>query len=112
MGSVGGDSCSVKAPKECAEFLNYATTTKVQEGYYKAFDAIPVNKQAQSVITQPYLKSAMDAFNKAPYASQFLDTLYGQNVGNALNVGVVNLLAGKGSPADIIKTVNQAAAKG
>jgi len=112
MGAVGGYSCSVKAPKECAEFLNYAATTKVQEGYYKAFDAIPVNKEAQSLITQPYLKSAMDAFNKAPYASQFLDTLYGQNVGNALNVGVVNLLAGKGSPSDIIKAVNQAAAKG
>lgn len=112
MGSVGGDSCSVKAPKECAEFLNYATTKNVQEGYYKAFDAIPVNKEAQSLITQPYLKTAIDDFNKAPYASQFLDTLYGQNVGNALNVGVVNLLAGKGSPADIITTVNQAAAKG
>jgi raffinose/stachyose/melibiose transport system substrate-binding protein len=112
MGSVGGDSCYVKAPKECAEFLNYAATTKVQEGYYKAFNAIPVNTEAQGVITETYLKSAMDAFNKAPYASQFLDTLYGQNVGNALNVGVVNMLAGKGSPKDIIATVNQAAAKG
>jgi raffinose/stachyose/melibiose transport system substrate-binding protein len=112
MGSVGGDSCSVKAPKECAEFLNYATTKKVQERYYKAFNAIPVNKEAQAVITESYLKDSMDAFNKAPYASQFLDTLYGQNVGNALNVGVVNMLAGKGSPADIITSVGQAAAKG
>ncbi|KQV06203.1 ABC transporter substrate-binding protein [Leifsonia sp. Root112D2] len=112
MGSVGGDSCSVKAPKECAEFLNYATTQSVQEGYYKAFNAIPVNKAAQGVITESYLKDSIKSFNDAPYASQFLDTLYGQNVGNALNVGVVNMLAGKGSPADIIKTVDQAAAKG
>jgi raffinose/stachyose/melibiose transport system substrate-binding protein len=112
MGAVGGNSCYVKAPKECAEFLNYLATTKSQESYYKAFDAIPVNKTAQGLITQSYLKSAIEAFNSAPYASQFLDTLYGQNVGNALNVGVVNMLAGKGTPADIIKTVNQAAAKG
>jgi raffinose/stachyose/melibiose transport system substrate-binding protein len=112
MGAVGGNSCYVKAPKECAEFLNYLATTKSQEAYYKAFDAIPVNKTAQGLITQSYLKSAIEAFNSAPYASQFLDTLYGQNVGNALNVGVVNMLAGKGTSADIIKTVDQAAAKG
>jgi raffinose/stachyose/melibiose transport system substrate-binding protein len=112
MGAVGGNSCYVKAPKECAEFLNYLLTKQSQESYYKAFQAIPVNKDAQGVITESYLKDAIDTFNKAPYASQFLDTLYGQNVGNALNVGVVNMLAGKGSPEDIIKSVNQAAAKG
>lgn len=112
MGSVGGNSCSAKAPKECAEFLNYLTTKKSQEAYYKAFNAIPVNKAAQALITESYLKDSIEEFNKAPYASQFLDTLYGQNVGNALNVGVVNMLAGKGSPDDIIKSVNQAAAKG
>jgi len=112
MGSVGGNSCSAKAPKECAEFLNYLMTKQSQESYYKAFNAIPVNKEAQAVITESYLKDAIQVFNKAPYASQFLDTLYGQNVGNALNVGVVNMLAGKGSPADIIKSVDQAAAKG
>jgi hypothetical protein len=41
----------------------------------------------------------------------WLDTMYGQNVGNALNVAVVNLLAGTGTPADIVKAVNDAAAK-
>jgi raffinose/stachyose/melibiose transport system substrate-binding protein len=38
--------------------------------------------------------------------------VYGQNVGNALNVSVVNLLAGKGDVAGIIKAVNDAAKKG
>ena len=40
----------------------------------------------------------LTAYNKAPYASQWLDTRYGQNVGNALNAAVVNMLAGKGTP--------------
>ena len=88
------------------------TTKDVQEGYYKAFNAIPANKDAQSVITEPYLKSVLEAYNKAPFVSQYLDTLYGQNVGNALNTAVVDVLAGKGAPADIIKAVNEAAAKG
>jgi raffinose/stachyose/melibiose transport system substrate-binding protein len=54
----------------------------------------------------------MKASNAAPYVSVWLDTLYGLNVGNALNASVVNLLAGKGSVADIISAVNNASAKG
>ena len=113
MGAVDGYSCSAKAPKkECTAFLNYMTEKPVQEAYYKAFNAIPANESAQSVVTEPYLKTVLDAYNKAPFVSNYLDTLYGQNVGNALNTSVVNLLAGKGDVSDIVKTVNQAAAKG
>jgi raffinose/stachyose/melibiose transport system substrate-binding protein len=43
---------------------------------------------------------------------QFLDTQYGQNVGNALNAAVVNLLAGKGTSAGIVSATSAAAAKG
>jgi raffinose/stachyose/melibiose transport system substrate-binding protein len=43
---------------------------------------------------------------------QFLDTEYGQNVGNAMNTAVVNLMAGKGTAADIVSGTNDAAAKG
>jgi raffinose/stachyose/melibiose transport system substrate-binding protein len=112
MGGADGFSCSAKAPKECADFLNYILTKPVQEGYYKAFNSLPMNKEAQGAVTEDYLKAVLDAYNKAPYVSQWLDTVYGQNVGNALNVGVVNLLAGKGDVAGIIKSVNDAAKKG
>ncbi|MEU8819695.1 extracellular solute-binding protein [Actinoplanes sp. NPDC048796] len=112
MGGADGYSCSAKAPKECADFLNYILTKDVQEGYYKAFNSIPVSKQAQGAVTEDYLKAVLEAYNKAPYVSQWLDTVYGQNVGNALNIGVVNLLAGKGDVAGIIQAVNDAAKKG
>ncbi|MEV7627957.1 extracellular solute-binding protein [Actinoplanes sp. NPDC089786] len=112
MGGADGFSCSAKAPKECADFLNYLVTKDVQTASYKAFNSLPVNKEAQAVITEPYLKACLEAYNKAPYVSQWLDTVYGQSVGNALNVGVVNLLAGKGDVAGIIKAVNDAAKKG
>ncbi|XVV10038.1 ABC transporter substrate-binding protein [Actinoplanes sp. CA-131856] len=112
MGGADGYSCSAQAPKECADFLNYILTKDVQEGYYKAFNSLPMNKQAQGAVTEDYLKAVLDAYNKAPYVSQWLDTVYGQNVGNALNVGVVNLLAGKGDVAGIIQAVNDAAKKG
>jgi raffinose/stachyose/melibiose transport system substrate-binding protein len=112
MGGADGLSCAVKAPKECVDFLNYLVTKDVQIASYKAFNSLPVNKEAQASITEPYLKAVLDAYNKAPYVSQWLDTVYGQNVGNALNIGVVNMLAGKGDVAGIIKAVNDAAKKG
>ena len=62
-------------------------------------------------MTEPYLKDILAAYNAAPYVSQWLDTLYGQNVGNALNTGVVDMLAGKGDAAGIIKAAEDAAKK-
>ncbi|AEV86982.1 sugar ABC transporter substrate-binding protein [Actinoplanes sp. SE50] len=112
MGGTDGYSCSAKAPRECSDFLNYLLTKDVQEAYYRGFNALPVNRAAQGAVTEDYLKAVLDTYNKAPYVSVWLDTLYGQNVGNALNVSIVNLLAGKGDVAGIIKAVNDAAKKG
>ncbi|MFI0723560.1 ABC transporter substrate-binding protein [Streptomyces sp. NPDC021224] len=112
MGGSGGYSLSKNAPKEAFQFLEFLVTKEQQEAYAKAFVTIPVNKAAQGVVTEPYNISALEAFNKAAYSMQFLDTVYGQNVGNAMNTAVVNLLAGKGSAADIVKDTNSAAEKG
>jgi raffinose/stachyose/melibiose transport system substrate-binding protein len=111
MGGVDGYSCSVDAPDACVDFLNYLGTSEVQTAYYKAFNAPPVNTVAQEAVTEPYLQTILEAYNAAPYASQWLDTVYGQNVGNALNVAVVTMLAGQGTPDDIVQAVKDAAAK-
>jgi raffinose/stachyose/melibiose transport system substrate-binding protein len=112
MGGVDGYSCSAKAPKQCADFLNYIATTPVQEAYYKAFNAPPVNTDAQKQVSEPYLQDVLAAYNKAPYVSQWLDTVLGQNIGNALNVAVVDMLAGKSDPKGLIQAANDAAKKG
>jgi raffinose/stachyose/melibiose transport system substrate-binding protein len=112
MGGTGGYSLSANAPKEAFGFLEFLVTKHQQELYAKAFVTIPVNKAAQGVVTQPYNITALQAFNKAAYTVQFLDTQFGQNVGNAMNTAVVNLLAGKGTAADIVSSSSEAAAKG
>ena len=113
MGGGDGYSCSKWAPEPaCTDFLNYLVTEPVQEAYATAFQTTPVNTAAQAKVTDPALVASLDAYNKAPYVSLWLDTLYGSNVGTALNTSVVNLLAGKGSVDDIIKAVNEASAKG
>ncbi len=112
MGGSDGYSLSKNAPKEALGFVEFLVTADQQKPFSKAFNSIPVNKEAQSVVTDSYNVSALTAFNKAGYAMQFLDTEYGQNVGNAMNTSVVNLMAGKGTSADIVKDTNAAAAKG
>ncbi len=111
MGGVDGYSCSADAPKECLDFLNYLATSDVQKEYYAAFNAPPVNSVAQEAVTEPYLKDILAAYNAAPNVSQWLDTVYGLNVGNALNVGVVDLMAGKSDPEKLVSAVNDAAKK-
>ncbi|GAA1524412.1 multiple sugar transport system substrate-binding protein/raffinose/stachyose/melibiose transport system substrate-binding protein [Agromyces terreus] len=112
MGGVDGFSCYVDAPKECGEFLEFASQQQYQEGYAEAFVTLPANSEAQGVVTDPALQEVLAAINEAPYVSVWLDTLLGQNVGNALNVGVVDLLAGKGSPQGIVDAVSDAIKKG
>lgn len=111
MGGLDGNSCYVDAPDACAEFLNFAVQREYQEAYAEAFDTLPASQEAQAVVTTPALLDVLAAYNDAPYVTLWLDTTYGANVGNALNTGVVNLLAGTGTPEDIVKAVTDAAAK-
>lgn len=113
MGGVDGFTCSAQAPKEeCTAFLNFFMQQEYQEDYADAFQTLPANQDAQAAVTDPALQSILQTYNDAPYVSVWLDTLFGQNVGNALNKGVVDMLAGQGSPEDIVSAVNDAAAKG
>jgi multiple sugar transport system substrate-binding protein/raffinose/stachyose/melibiose transport system substrate-binding protein len=111
MGGVDGFSCYVDAPSQCADFLNFVAEKENQEGYAEAFVTLPASKDAQSVVTDPALQDVLTSYNDAAYVSVWLDTLFGQNVGNALNTSVVEMLAGSGNPDKIVEAVNAAAAK-
>lgn len=113
MGGGDGYSCSKKAPQDlCQAFLQTIVSKEWQISYYKAFQVPPLNKDAQSEVTEPFNKSIMTAIKDASYTSDWLDSRLGQNVGNALNTGVVDMLAGKGDAQHIIDAVNDAAKKG
>ncbi|GIG35440.1 extracellular solute-binding protein [Cellulomonas pakistanensis] len=111
MGGVDGFTCFVDAPAACADFLNFIAEQENQEGYAEAFVTLPASKDAQSVVTDPALQEVLASYNDAGYVTVWLDTLFGQNVGNALNTSVVEMLAGSGSPDAIVEAVNAAAAK-
>ena len=111
MGGVDGYSCWVNAPKECVDFLNFIVEKANQEAYAEAFVTLPASQEAQGVVTDPSLQEVLKAYNEAPYVVVWLDTLYGQNIGNALNVAVVDMFAGQGDAQGIVDAVNDAAAK-
>ncbi|WNM24255.1 extracellular solute-binding protein [Demequina capsici] len=112
MSGADGYSCYVNAPAECVDFLDFIATKANQEAYAAAFQTIPASSEAQGAVTDPALTKLLEAYKSAPYVMLWLDTMYGQNVGNALNVAVVNMLAGSGTPQDIVDAVNSAALKG
>lgn len=111
MGGADGYSCHVDAPPECADFMNFYAKREWQEKYAAAFNTLPASGEAAEAVTDPALRDILDAYDDAAYMTVWLDTLLGQNVGNALNAGVVNMLAGKGSPEDIVEAVENAAAR-
>ncbi|MCL3777153.1 MULTISPECIES: extracellular solute-binding protein [unclassified Actinomyces] len=112
MGGVDGYACSSTAPESlCVEFLNFIMSEENQEAYADAFDTIPVNMNAQDVVTDEALLPQIEANNRAAYTQVWLDTSLGSNIGNALNVAVVDLLAGQGDAQGIIDAMTSAAAK-
>lgn len=112
MGGSDGMTVGSWAPKEAVDFLNFVSQKSWQERYATAFSTIPASKEAQGSVTNNALKQVLSVYNNASSVSMWLDTQFGQNIGNALNEGVVNMMAGKGNAQDIIKGVQSAAAKG
>lgn len=112
MGGVDGYSCSADSPAACEEFLNFVSSQDQQEKYAEAFQTIPASQEALGAVTDPSLIPLMEAYGQAPYVSLWLDSALGQNVGNALNTGVVEMLAGQGDPEKLVDTITTAAARG
>ena len=112
MGGVDGYACSAESPAACEEFLNFVSAKEWQEKYAVAFQTIPASQDAKGAVTDPSLLPLMEAYSNAPYVALWLDTALGQNVGNALNTGVVEMLAGQGDPEKLVTQVTDAAARG
>jgi len=112
MGGVDGYSCSVNSPSACEEFLNFISGKEWQEKYAEAYQTIPASSEALGAVTDPSLQPLMEAYGDAAYVTLWLDTALGQNVGNALNTGVVDMLAGQGDAQSLVDGVVSAAERG
>lgn len=110
MGGGDGYSCSVKAPKECVDFIKFFSSAEIQKRYAETTGQLPANKDASSGVADPNLKSIIDARDKASFVQLYLDVAFGQDVGNALNDAVSLQLAGTSTPDKVVKAIQDAAA--
>jgi len=110
LGGGDGFGCSADAPPECADLLAYIMSPEVQAKFAASGAGIPTVASAQSSIEDPNLKLVADGLAASSFVQLWLDTEYGTTVGNAMNEGIVNLFGGVGTPEDIVKKMEDAAA--
>ncbi len=110
LGGGDGFGCSTEAPPECADLLAYIMSEEVQAKFAASGSGIPTVAAAQASLEDPNLKLVADGLAASSFVQLWLDTEYGTTVGNAMNEGIVNLFGGVGTPADIVKKMEDAAA--
>jgi raffinose/stachyose/melibiose transport system substrate-binding protein len=109
LGGGDGFSCSRNAPPQCVDFLKYVVSPEVQKRWAALNIGPPVAKGAEAGVTDPNLRTVIDARGKAPFVQVYLDIAYGANVGQALNDAIAQQFAGKKSPDQVVSAIATAA---
>ncbi|MCH6231951.1 extracellular solute-binding protein [Microbacterium sp. CFH 31415] len=110
LGGGDGFGCAAEAPPECADLLAYIMSEDVQRRFAESGSGIPTVPAAQDGLEDENLKAVAAGLADASFVQLWLDTAFGTTVGNAMNEGIVNLFAGNGTPEDIVKRMQDAAA--
>lgn len=110
LGGGDGFGCSADAPPECAELLEYIMSEDVQSRFAASGSGIPTVPAATASLEDPNLKAVAEGLAASSFVQLWFDTAFGTTVGNAMNEGIVNLFGGAGTPEDIVKKMEDAAA--
>ena len=112
MGAATSYGVNPEAPEIAIDFVNEMAEKEWQDKYATAFSTIPANAESQADVEDESLAGLIEALNASDGMKLWMDSSLGANIGTALNTGVVNMLSGTGTPEDIVKAMNDAAAKG
>ena len=107
----GGDAWGVaqSAPPEAVELVKYLLSDKVQKGFAKNDMGLPTNPTATGSVSDPALAELIKVRDSAPSVQLYFDTLFGANVGGAMNDEIALLFAGQATPQDVVDASQQAA---
>ena len=108
LGGGDGFSCSMDAPPECVELLQYIVSEDVQTRFGEIGAGLPVTAGSEAGVADENLQQVLAGLKEATYVQLWLDTAYGPTVGGAMNDGIVNLFAGNGTPEDIVTSIQDA----
>lgn len=107
----GGDAWAISkgAPKQTVDFVKYLLTDEVEKGVATNNIGLPTDPGAYSAVADPMMQTIMKKRDSSAYVQLYFDTAFGEQVGGAMNDAITNMVAGKGSPEDIVKATQQAA---
>ena len=111
LGGGDGFSCAESAPDVCVDFLKYISSVDVQKRFAETGAGLPVTAGSESGVTDPNMKTLLEARNASDHVQLWLDITFGNNVGGALSEAVANMFAGQGSAKDIVTAMTDAAAQ-
>jgi len=110
----GGDGWGIykDAPPETVDFLKFISSPEIQKRFTTEGQiGNPANPGAFSAVTDPVLLQIMGGMQAAPYIQLWLDSALGPNFGGPMNQAIVDLMSGKGTPQDVVKAIQDTAAK-
>ena len=107
----GGDAwaCSAEAPPECTDFINYLLSDEVQIGFAENDMGLPTNPAATGSVKDPALADLITVRDEAPNVQLYFDTLFGENIGGAMNDEIALVFAGESSAQGIVDATQAAA---
>ncbi len=110
----GGDGFAFgkDAPPEALDFAKFLVTSDVANKAGASGGILPVKNGAETSVTDPNMKSVLDARADASFVQLYLDQAYAPAVGQAVNDAVQELFAGKASPQDVAGQIADAAKAG
>jgi raffinose/stachyose/melibiose transport system substrate-binding protein len=110
----GGDGFAIgrDAPPEAVDFVKFLVTSNVADKAGASGAILPVKKGSESSVTDPNMKTVLDARSKSSFVQLYLDQAYAPAVGAAVNDAVQQLFAGKASPEEVSKKIANAAKAG
>jgi len=118
---AGGDGFSVLNPARgsqarsdaAAALLAYFMSDEVQvrfaDPYTSGIPGVPVSPAAIVAEDDPVIGKMAEALRAAPHTVQWLDVLFGDEVGGTMNNVIVEFMDGQGAPQGIVDAINDAA---
>lgn len=118
---AGGDGFSVLNPARgsqqrsdaAAALLAYFMSDDVQLRFADpnvgGIPGVTVNPAAIAAQTDPVIAKMAQTMHDAPFTTQWLDTMFGDNIGNSMDNAIVAFMNGQGAPQGIVDAINDAA---
>jgi len=105
VGGINGFLVTKGAPPEAVEFLRYYTSPDVQREAAKKGLYIPAARSLSEDVANPYFRQISASLQGAKYVQNFYDQMLGPNTGRVMNDTSADLAAGRITPAQVGKQI-------